>query len=67
MPMTTNLGGHMLMPLEKMIEEIAAGALHLRECASMRANDPSSEVERTIQCRSTFISPESYGELGHHT
>jgi hypothetical protein len=28
----------MLMPLEKMIEEIAASALHLRECASTRAN-----------------------------
>jgi hypothetical protein len=48
MPMTTNLGGHMLMPLEKMLEEIAAGALHLRECASMRANDPSSEVKRPV-------------------
>jgi hypothetical protein len=63
--MTTNLGGHMLMPLEKMIEKIAAVALHVRvlRCALMT----KSEAERPIQCRSNSISSESYGELGHHT
>ena len=30
MPMTTSLGGPMLVPLEKMIEEIAATALHIQ-------------------------------------
>jgi hypothetical protein len=64
MPMISRLAGHVLAQLEKLIEEIASSALHLRECASMRANP---EVERPIQCRSTFISSESYGELGHHT
>lgn len=46
--MTSSLGGHMVVPLEKKIEEIAASALPQREWASMRANDPRSEVERPI-------------------
>jgi hypothetical protein len=65
--MTSSLGGQMLVPLEKITEEIAASALPLREWASMRANDPRSEVERSIQCRRTSIGFESYGELAHHT
>jgi hypothetical protein len=47
-PTTSTLDRHMLVPLEKMIEEIAASAVPQREWASMRANDPRSEVERPI-------------------
>jgi hypothetical protein len=65
MPMTSGLGGHMSVPLEKKIEEIDASALHYREWASMRANDPSRKLSG--RCSAFALSSDSYGELGHHT
>ena len=66
-PITTIPAGHMVAQLEKLMEETAAGALPLRERASMRANDPdrksngrfsavASLPNQTVNC---VIIPES--------
>jgi len=52
--MISSLGGHMVVPLDKIIEEIAASASHFREWASMRV---MTQVENRAAVPSHFHRP----------